>query len=247
MMTTAELASYPEILPYLEALERKLGDLPEDERVDLLRDLGSHFEEILTDESETSLADRIGTPDAYADEFAASIGLDDVPEPTRPLPDVLSDVLRRLDEHRMTERVRRIWIEMRPAWWTIRGAAIGLLLAWNWLFPSDPDIMAPARLLTGAIVLGVIGASMRIGHNRDRNRGWRWLSYAATVAGLLAALALMANLSARMTTSYYINDTYGPYLEHLADLEQEYLIENGPYSPITTTLPHSELAPIVSP
>jgi len=236
-MTTTELSTSPEILPYLERLEQRLVNLPDDERTDLLSDLESHLEEILSDESEAPLIDRIGTPNAYADEFAESIGLDDTGQPAPSMSEAVFAAIRDAIDHPMAERSRRLWSEMRPAWWTLRGLAIGLFVSWNYLGPGDPGTRWVFQLLAGVVVLAGIGVSMRIGRNRDRSRGWSWASHFVTIAGLLAGLALMANVSARMSASYY------PYT--VTELDQQHLIEVGTFDP-PTSIPFDP-PPIITP
>lgn len=200
MTTKAQTSS--QIQPYLDVLEIKLGDLPEDERIELLSDLESHLEEIRAEESDAALVERIGDPATYADEFTASIGLEDTPIPSRSLSHAISDSLRRAKGHPATERARGISEEMRPAWWTLRGLAIGLFLSWNYLGPGDPDVLWVMQFVAGAFVILLIGASMRIGRNHDRSRRWRWLSIAVTIAGLLVGISLMANIAARMDPNF---------------------------------------------
>ncbi|GMR02792.1 MAG: hypothetical protein BMS9Abin20_1141 [Acidimicrobiia bacterium] len=208
-MTTRERTS-PQIQPYLDVLESRLGDLPAEERSDLLGDLESHLEEILTDESADTLSDRIGTPDAYADEFVASTGIAGTSPTKRTLTETMSDSLRWIRSHPSADRARRCGEEMRPAWWTTRGLAIGLLLMWNYLWPGNPNF--PWILVSWAVVMLplIIWASMRVGRNHQRTPAWKWLSIAVTIAGVFAIFALAANVSARLDTNSHEYDSY-PY------------------------------------
>ena len=193
-MTAPESIASSEVRPYLETLERRLANLSQKERVVLLADLESHLEEVLTDESGAPLADRIGSPDAYADEFAASVGLSDTPKQSRSLEGPGAE----LPSPPPIVRARSPWPEMRPAWWALMGTAIGLLLVWSVFRPDTPGFSPLLQLLAGLIVGGIVGLSMRIGRNGDRNRIWRALSYAVTIAGLIAGVSLAANVSARL-------------------------------------------------
>jgi len=222
---TTKAPTSPQIQPYLDVLETKLRNLSEDERVELLGDLESHLDEIPTDESDTTLAERIGTPDAYAEEFAASIGLEVTPLPAKSLTETISASLRRIGDHAATERAQRLWEEMRPAWWTIRGLAIGLFLSWNYLGPGNPDSLWVMQFFSGALVIILVGVSMRIGRNRGRNRTWRWLSISVSVLGVLAAFALVANISARMDPNYQ-GGGYYPY-DLLTEQDVRFMQENG--------------------
>ncbi|MEN8235193.1 MAG: hypothetical protein ABFR89_09760, partial [Actinomycetota bacterium] len=108
MTTTTGDTVAPEILPYLKELRRRLAGLPEEERLELLADLETHLEEVVSEETDGTLADRIGTPVAYADEFAASIGVDDVPEPSRSALEAFSVAVRSMGDHPAFERARRL-------------------------------------------------------------------------------------------------------------------------------------------
>jgi len=234
---TTEAPTSPQIQHYLDVLEARLTELPNDERIDLLGDLQSHLEEIRADEPETPLADRIGPPHAYAEEFAASIGLGATPATSRSPAEALADAFRRIGRHPATERGRRLWIEMRPAWWTIRGLIIGLFLAWNYLGPGDPRARWLAQILAGVLVLGLVGVSMRIGRNQSRSRAWKWLSSTVTIAGLFAGLLLMANISARTSAAYDQYDPYDSHGSYRSEAELRYLIDDRTVPPMSTTIP----------
>ncbi len=223
-MTTRERTS-PQIQPYLDMLETHLVELPTDERAELLSDLEGHLEEILADDSQDSLSDRIGTPAAYAEEFLASVGISGSTVHNRSLTARVSESLRRIGEHAATDRMRGVRDEMRPAWWTIRGLAIGLLLMWNYLWPGNPNF--PWILVTGAVVMlpWVIWASMRVGRNRQRTSGWKWLSIAITIAGVFTVFALAANVSARLDPNTYGYGSH-PY-GSLTEQDIQYMLDNG--------------------
>ena len=62
-----------DVARYAAAIRAALGDLDAAERADLLEDLEAHLAEVAV-ESGTSLADRLGPPDAYAAELRAAYG-----------------------------------------------------------------------------------------------------------------------------------------------------------------------------
>jgi len=217
-MTTRERTS-PQIRPYLDVLETRLGDLSSDERTELLNDLEDHLEEILADDSQEPLSRRIGSPDSYAEEFAASIGIDESAAGGHTLTDTISESVRRITRLIGTSRARDIWEEMQPAWWTVRGLAIGLFLVWNYLGPGDPGAAWVMQIVAGATVVGFIWASMRIGRNRVRTDAWKWLSIAVTVFGVFAMFALSANISARVNPYTYES---GPYPFHMEEDSYRY-------------------------
>ncbi len=201
-MTTRERTS-PQIQPYLDVLKTRLGSLSADERTELLIDLEDHLEEIIADDSHEPLSERIGSPDAYAAEFLASVGIGNGTASARSLTDTISDVTRRIAQRVESSRAADIWKEMEPAWWTVRGLAIGLLLTWNYLWPGNPNF--PWILITGAGVLlpSFVWASMRLGHNRTRTNAWRWVSIGVTVLGIFAVFALSTQISARLDPYTY--------------------------------------------
>ncbi|VAW06072.1 hypothetical protein MNBD_ACTINO01-1139 [hydrothermal vent metagenome] len=231
-MTTRERTS-PQIRPYLDVLETRIGDLSSDERTELLNDLEDHLEEILADNSSESLSDRIGSPDIYADEFVASIGIDASTSGDRSLIDAMSDAVRRAVQHVGSSKAGDIWEEMRPAWWTVRGLAIGLLLTWNYLWPGNPNFLWV--LVVGATVLlpWFIWASMRVGSNRHRTAAWRWLSIAVTIAGVLAIFGLAANVSSRLDSYTYESGRYPIYMQEsypygsLTEQDFQFMSETG--------------------
>lgn len=222
---TNKAPALDQIQPYMEALETRLRNLPDEDRTDLMSDLESHLREIIVDESDTSLAERIGSPHAYVDELAASIGLDEDGPAPRSLAEAISDSLRRFSNHAKAEKVRRLWTEMRPAWWTLRGLAIGLFLSWNYLGPGDPGLLWIMQFVSGAFVIVLIGVSMRIGHNEDRSRNWKWVSVAVSIAGVLASVSFMANISARMDPNYRGQNSF-PY-GAITQEDVEFMQQNG--------------------
>ena len=203
MTTTTESVAPSEIQPYLDHLEERVAHLPPEQQAELLDDLRSHLTEILSDDSGTSLADRIGAPESYVAELAASLGLDEAPSGPRAMRAVISALSDRL----ASLRRRDSWPEMRWALWTLRGTAIALFLTWYGLFPSDHNdwwFRIPAFALIAALIWG----SVRVGSLGSRSRYWKRLSWALTAGGLIAAVSLAANVSARMTPTYYIERGY---------------------------------------
>ena len=103
-------------------------------------------------------------------------------------------------------------------------------------------------------------ASMRLGRNRDRNHTWRWLSIAVSVLGVLAAFALVANISARLDPNYEGGGhyPYGILTEEDVRFIQEngitpeeffesryYMPREGEFTPSTTSLPSDPPAIII--
>jgi uncharacterized membrane protein len=74
MTTGTTVARSQEAQSYLDRVGAALADLPEEERADLLDELGTHVDEIAA-EGTSSLEARLGSPDDYAAELRASAGL----------------------------------------------------------------------------------------------------------------------------------------------------------------------------
>lgn len=201
MTSTAESVVPSEVQPYLDRLAERSAHVPSERRAELMEDLRSHLTEVLADDTGTPLVDRVGTPEAYVEELATSIGLDAADESTaiKRLASAASDRL-------VTVGRRLSWPEIRWALWTLRGTAIALLLTWDGLFPGDHDDWW-FRFPSIVLIVVVIWGSVRIGSLGRRSPTWKRLSWALTGIGLIAAVSLGTNVAARMTPSYYVENS----------------------------------------
>ena len=210
MITTAQ----DEINLYVFAVRAALGDLPESLRDELLEDLPEHLAEVAAD-GEGSLTDRLGSPEAYAADLRLSAGfVGGFPDPPkradqyREMRDVALARLRvadvRLGPLFGATRASDFLVQLRPAWWVLRGYLAAMVLAWMLddsgqpigLLPRIGGSEAVALLLLAAGVLG----SIWLGRRAERLAHWpRMALYAGSVVLVLVALGgfLSADLNNR--------------------------------------------------
>jgi hypothetical protein len=136
VITTAQ----DEINLYVFAVRAALGDLPESLRDELLEDLPEHLAEVAAD-GEGSLADRLGSPEAYAADLRMSAGFvggfPDPPKRTDQFKEMRDVALARLRVADVRlgplfggERASEFLVQLRPAWWVLRGYLAAMVLAW---------------------------------------------------------------------------------------------------------------------
>ncbi len=174
-MTSQSLTIDPAIAPYIECVEARLADLPETERADLAVDLAAHLGEVLSEGTADDLREAIGTPEEYANEFVSTIGVESDPHRRASLRAVVSGWMERLRGDSGSEGWVRRWLtEMTPAWWALRGLAIGLFVAWDLLQVGVQSSTGVDRLVGVSIVVAAVTASMYAGNRRNRGSWWRW-------------------------------------------------------------------------
>lgn len=185
--------------PTLDA-ERYLGDvaphlaaLPSEERADLLEDLAQHLREIAA-EPGPPLAERLGSPEAYAAELLASAGVA-VGATARPrLADRLTTVRHRARRSWLGDELSRLSPALRPAWWVIRAyLAVSLLSAVS-REGSYPGFPVPRLGGSGALgllaLLAAVPLSVRLGQ-RALPRAGRLAVAGAHVVLVLYAVSLL--------------------------------------------------------
>jgi hypothetical protein len=216
MNTSIAADRAPEIERYLAGVTAALADLPEKVRQELLDDLPDHLAEIAADDP-APLDSRLGSPPAYAAELRAAVGVDVTKH--RHHADRWAEVVAQVRPHLRTfdERVGRLigydrlvdlLVQLRPAWWILRGYVVGMVLLS--LFANGYDIFpqdSSAGLLGWLLVLVLVGVSIRIGRqpvHMMRRVGPRWVA-AAVIAALFAAWSVSL-LSGEESPNVY----YGP-------------------------------------
>lgn len=174
---------------FLAEVRIHLADLSEEERAELLDDLRQHLREIGGEEGGASLRERLGHPSAYAEELKAAAGL--APKSQVSEQKILASLRAQLNES--TRAVREVLVDLRPAWWLVRGALYAALPFWlgnnaddNFPVPSPGDSHG-----LGLVVLLVGGwVSVLLGRSADQ-AAWRRVGIAANVGvALIAALVL---------------------------------------------------------
>lgn len=213
-MTTA--TTNREAEEYLDAVRRALADLPEEERGELLEDLGQHLADIANDESraDVPLVDLLGSPDDYARELRTAAGLPSASSrrlPPIPRPDLrawlndssLGKWASGPAGQRLIEPVVSFARELTPAWWVARGAiaVVGFFVlsssppALGWQQLPVPKVLG-TRLLGLTLILGAIAVSVRLG--RRGYSGKRRLILVADVVIALVALSLVMDAATRL-------------------------------------------------
>ena len=213
MSTTTSDAVNLDVDRYLKDLAPHLAALPPEERADLLEDLAQHLREIAA-EPGPPLAERLGSPEAYAAELLASAG---VATTGRPRTQLLARATSLADRARTTwvgQEVERLEPVLRPAWWVIRGyLAVSLFSA---LEQSGSFPGFPLPRLLGNSFLGLLGVlvavplSVRLGQRRLPPAG-RLAVVGANVVLAFFALTLLSRAGAPEVR--YVTDGYGTHPE----------------------------------
>ena len=174
---------------------------PKHERGDLMADLEQHLTEVAA-EGEGTLAERLGTPEAYAAELRASAGLpayeapDTLPAAERLRRRLRSSPLGTLADTAPIRFVRTFMPELRPAWWVVRGYLAAVVIDAVVFSPSATDGGLPWPRLDGSPVIGTllvalcIGVSILAGRATTGRERYGLLALAVNVAivGMFAAV-----------------------------------------------------------
>ncbi|MET0494035.1 MAG: hypothetical protein ABW000_12990 [Actinoplanes sp.] len=218
MITTAQ----DEINLYVFAVRAALGDLPESLRDELLEDLPEHLAEVLAD-GVGSLTDRLGSPEAYAAELRSTAGfVGGFPDPPKPnqLREARDQALRvlRVADERVGPlfgyaHASEFLVQLRPAWWVLRGYLAAMVLAWLLDDSGQPIGLLPriggseiiALLLLAAGILG----SIWLGRRRFHLAKWPQLSlYAGSVILVLVALGGFLSADSTSRGAFYSDVNY---------------------------------------
>jgi hypothetical protein len=220
-----------EITGYVEAVRAALAGLPEEVREGLLEDLPEHLAEVVADDIGT-LTDRLGPPAVYAAELLASAGYvgggfpDPPPPPSRPglLRRVRASLAGRLHALDTTSgplfgkpRASDFLIQLRPAWWVLRGYLVSMVLAA--MLGSEGSLgllpRAGGSELVAILLLGIcVVASVWFGRRRfPMKRPVRLAHGVAT--GVLLLIALVgfntADQNSRYEQDFYQTGYTDPY------------------------------------
>jgi hypothetical protein len=175
---------------YSAAVRAELSDLPVEVVEELTGGLEADLAELAA-ESSTPLLDRLGSPRDYAAELRSSAGLADragtVPGPSRPGFWERSAEGLREDHRRLLASLRaRPWwpgavdrgVQLRPAWWVLRGAVGGWVLG---------SLLGAQGLLALLLVLGAAAVSLEVGR-----RSWteHWQRRLLVAGNVLAVVVL---------------------------------------------------------
>jgi hypothetical protein len=181
------------VADYLAELRPYLDDLDPSERAEVLDELADALREVAA-EDDRPLREVLGPPADYVAAYRASAGL----ERREPQP---SGRLRTLTETmRNTVRTQPWWPHvlplarlLRPAWWTLRGAVLAVLLGGALGIFRPSQVMSFLGLLC---VTGAVAASLAIGSGQQMTRGWRRVLAGANVIAVFAALTIASDVTA---------------------------------------------------
>lgn len=219
-MTTTQ-----EVLSYLLAVREQLEDLPADERSALLEDVEAHLAD-LHDEG-VPIADRLGSPVAYAAELRASSGLparDEPGEAARRLADRVASTAvaqraaaawSRLSARSEYAAVRDFLPDLRPGWWVLRGYLAVAVLSWLDYDGGDSDIPIPqpggSAIVGLLLVLLAVIASVRLGRGpRPRHGSVRLAMVGANVVLVVMALNMVSDHSRNRVSFIETRGPVGP-------------------------------------
>lgn len=191
-MTSATATMTEAARQYLLHVERELGDLPAEERADLLEDLAHHLAALEAERDEQPWAARLGEPSEYARELRAAAGLPERAAQRTGRQATVRSLGELVARSRTWRELRGFVPQLRPAWWVLRGYLLVLLPAlWGVNGARDFPLPAPAgsRVLGAALVVVAVVASVAVG----RIRLPRPLA-AAVVATNVGLVVLGANL-----------------------------------------------------
>lgn len=230
-----------EVTAYVDGVREALRDLPDGTRNELLDDLPEHLAEVLA-EGEGTLTQRLGSPQAYAAELRAAAGIvggsPAAPEvPTDRLGVLVANVRRNLAvvrrnldvaDERMGPlvgypRVSAFLVQLRPAWWVLRGYLVAMVVAQLLDDRSRPLGLLPRVGDSDAIALfllfGGVAGSIWLGR---RTPGLSRLPQVALRAGTvvlaLVALAGFADVDERSRTVYYDDVAYQDPVGNIRDV-----------------------------
>lgn len=181
----------PEVRSYLEEVRGCLDDLPDDELEEITLDLEAHLVEVHA-EGGGPLADRLGSPAAYAAELRASAGFGRGRTARPSLADRLDARVRELAAQPSAVKARDAWAAFRPVWVAIRGWL--LVALWVVATAQGGTVFQPfpvphfGSLLVGlALVALATVASLAAADRAGGSRRWRRIdaAFSAVVVSLL--------------------------------------------------------------
>jgi hypothetical protein len=162
-----------QVQDYLAAVEHELADLSAEDRSALMEDLALHLDALSGEDDDRPLAVRLGSAAVYAADLRSAAGL---PARAGALPavpglrmwlDRATPAARRLAP--AARATRRLLVELRPAWWVLRGYLVVLVPC---VLGSDyaEDLPVPAPLhshvLGVLLVLAAVTGSVMLGRRK---------------------------------------------------------------------------------
>lgn len=220
-----------EIEQYYERVQAALAGIEPEIRDDLLDDLPDHLAEVQAEivaEGAGSLRERLGEPEAYADELRAAAGIEaaETPPAVRDVQARVAERVRRLLEvagrlDRQTGRLvgypklSDLLRAVRPGWWVLRGWIVAQFVSgahdrgsWQGFIPR----LGGNSLIGLIATLALIAASVWVGRQSLRFQTVaRCLVIAASVViALWGASVLARNVGGTAYAYSSPNDAYSP-------------------------------------
>lgn len=179
---------------YARAVRDALADHPD--REELLEDLDDHLAEIAA-ESDQPIEERLGPPQAYAEELAAAYG--ERPRRRRTsLRGRAAGAHARLMAQAPYRALTGFLPELRPGWWVLRGYLLAMLL----LVLAGDGGLVPGDIAGWVVVVALVLVSVWFGRRTGGGRGrGRMMATAALVANGLAVVTLLAQVEAAGSVS----------------------------------------------
>jgi hypothetical protein len=186
---------------YLDRVRAALGDLPTDEREELLEDLPAHLADVEAEHA-GALEQRLGTPEEYATELRQSAGLAPAGAAKAPM-GLTGRVSRRLaalsaelDDIPAWRRFHGFAPLLQPGWWVLRGYVAALVIG-SVFAGLDVSGLVPEfgrdLLYFVPLAIGLIWVSVWLGQRGRDHNGWRRRAiWAANVVVVLLILGFAA-------------------------------------------------------
>ncbi|MFC7531455.1 DUF1700 domain-containing protein [Actinoplanes sp. GCM10030250] len=229
-----------EISDYVEEVRQALAGLPPATREELLEDLPEHLAEVLAEGGGT-LADRLGTPQAYAAELLATAGITgSVPRPAAArvrfaglraryarLRGRFGEVMRQADDRVGPllgyGKASDFLVLLRPAWWVLRGYLAAMAFAYFFGDRSGPLGLLP-RLADNELVALLVLASFVVGSIWLGSRGPLTRRVHRRVLGAVSAFLVVfavvgfSEMDGGSRDSGYMDANYVSEFDHVEDI-----------------------------
>ena len=247
---TAATGVSREVQDYLAAVELELADLPADDRSALLEDLAQHLEALAAEDDDRPVVVRLGNPVAYAADLRAAAGLParatgSLPagaglrkwlDRAAPAARRVAPAARRLAP--AARATRRLLVELRPAWWVLRGYLL-VLVPCLMRLDGVRDFPVPApmgnSLLGLLLVVAAVAGSVALG----RRQLPRVLDVAVALGGVvlvLVAFEVWDDASSDGMTRSYASSAWPAPAPEQAMGEYPLLSRSGP---VTDVFPYA--------
>lgn len=177
------------VAAYLDELRPHLDDLDPSERAEVLDELADALREVAAEHDEP-LRDVLGPPADYVDAYRASAGLEPRPRPRGWLAARVAGIDAAVRAQPWWPQANALAQLLRPAWWTLRGGTLAVLLGWVLLGSLHWVITLPGLLSIAAAV----ATSMAARDGKHLSKGLRYVLAGANVIAALAVLPMMSSV-----------------------------------------------------